>query len=53
MTENKILCLLLEQGMNKETNQLIFEKQGETYKDLVILLREKSPHFAEMIDKQV
>jgi hypothetical protein len=51
----KLLCAdYIEQGMNKETNTLIFDKQGgETYKDLVILLREKSPRFAELIDKQV
>ena len=34
-------------------NELDFEKQGEVYRDLIALLRNKSPHFAELIDKQV
>ena len=41
------------QGINKETNQLDFEKEGEYFKDLVALLRTQSPKFDELIDKQV
>ena len=43
----------LNQGMDKEKNELQFEKDGDYYRDLVVLIREKSPHFAESIDKKV
>ena len=33
--------------------ELDFERQGEVHRDLIALLRDKSPHFAELIDKQV
>lgn len=30
-----------------------YEKEGDAYRELVTLLKDKSAHFAEMIDKQV
>lgn len=30
-----------------------YEKEGDSYRELVTMLKEKSPKFAEMIDKQV
>lgn len=32
---------------------LDYEKEGDSYRELVTLLKDKSPKFAEMIDKQV
>ena len=34
------------------TGELDYTKQGDSYRELVTLLKEKSPKFAEMIDKQ-
>lgn len=39
-------------GPNKATNDLDFEKYGAYHKDIVALLREKSTHFATVIEKQ-
>lgn len=39
-------------GPNKATNELDFEKYGAYHKDIVTLLREKSTHFATIIEKQ-
>lgn len=51
------MCLLIDlfywQGYNKESGELDFEKQSDYYKDLIQLLREKSPRFNELIDKKV
>lgn len=30
-----------------------YEKEGDAYRELVTLLKDKSAHFTEMIDKQV
>jgi hypothetical protein len=30
-----------------------YEREGDAYRELVTLLKDKSPHFSEMIDKQV
>lgn len=30
-----------------------YEREGDSYRELVTLLKDKSPKFAEMIDKQV
>ncbi|XP_013405098.1 armadillo repeat-containing protein 4 isoform X2 [Lingula anatina] len=38
-------------GVDKETQSLNFDKQGEMHKDLISLLKEKSPKFAEIVDK--
>ncbi|KAK3083056.1 hypothetical protein FSP39_012730 [Pinctada imbricata] len=41
--------------MNKgpdNRGDLDYEKEGDSYRDLVTLLKDKSPHFAEAIDKQ-
>ena len=32
---------------------LDYEREGDAYRDLVTLLKDKSAHFAESIDKQV
>ena len=34
-------------------NEVDFEKRGDVHRDLIALLRNESPHFAELIDKQV
>ena len=39
--------------MNKVVTELEFDKQGEVHRDLIALLRSKSQHFADLIDKQV
>ncbi len=43
----------INKGMSKDATDLDFEKEGDYYRDLVILLREKSSRFAELIDQQV
>lgn len=36
----------------KQSGELDYSKQGDSYRELVTLLKDKSPKFAEMIDKQ-
>ncbi|KAJ8320963.1 hypothetical protein KUTeg_002550 [Tegillarca granosa] len=41
--------------MNKgqdDKGELDYDREGDSYKDLITLLKDKSPKFAEMIDKQ-
>ncbi|KAL4217388.1 Armadillo repeat-containing protein 4 [Mactra antiquata] len=37
---------------NSKPGELDYTKQGDSYRELVTLLKDKSPKFAEMIDKQ-
>ena len=41
------------QGYNKEEKTLDFEREGEYYRDIMSLLREKSAKFNELVDKLV
>ena len=58
-TQSLVLVLTHEyanrfaQGPVKALNELDFVKQGEVHRDLIVLLRSMSPHFADLIDKQV
>ncbi|XP_041102954.1 outer dynein arm-docking complex subunit 2-like isoform X2 [Polyodon spathula] len=44
--------VFLNGGMEKESEAIDYERKSEVYKDLVTLLKNKSPHFAENITKQ-
>jgi predicted transcriptional regulator len=44
--------LVYLQGPDSQ-GDLDYEKEGDSYRELVTLLKDKSPKFAEMIDKQV
>ena len=44
---------LFFQGLDPaQPGELEYTKQGDSYRELVTLLKDKSPKFAEMIDKQ-
>ncbi|KAJ8278066.1 hypothetical protein GJAV_G00083450 [Gymnothorax javanicus] len=42
----------LNGGIKQEGDEKAFERKSDVYKDLVTLLKKKSPYFAENIDKQ-
>ncbi|XP_063778086.1 outer dynein arm-docking complex subunit 2 isoform X2 [Pseudophryne corroboree] len=42
----------INQGKMKDNEDINYDRQSEIYKDLITLLKEKSPHFAENITKQ-
>ncbi|MGH0149280.1 UNVERIFIED_CONTAM: hypothetical protein FKN15_041898 [Acipenser sinensis] len=44
--------VFLNGGAEKEREEIDYERKSEVYKDLVTLLKNKSPHFAENITKQ-
>ncbi|MBN3276427.1 ARMC4 protein, partial [Polyodon spathula] len=44
--------VFLNGGMEKESEAIDYERKSEVYKDLVTLLKNKSPYFAENITKQ-
>ncbi|XP_033856926.3 outer dynein arm-docking complex subunit 2-like isoform X1 [Acipenser ruthenus] len=44
--------VFLNGGTEKEREEIDYERKSEAYKDLVTLLKNKSPHFAENITKQ-
>ena len=46
-----VLRSYLTQGMNE--NVLEFDKTSEYYKDLIALIRERSPVFSQLIEQQV
>ncbi len=43
----------LNMGFSEDNSKLDYARDGEIYKDLIALLREKSPKFNELFDKQV
>ncbi|KAJ8375947.1 hypothetical protein SKAU_G00065270 [Synaphobranchus kaupii] len=44
--------VFLNGGIKQEGDDKDYERKGDVYKDLVTLLKNKSPHFTENIDKQ-
>ncbi|XP_077997290.1 outer dynein arm-docking complex subunit 2-like isoform X2 [Glandiceps talaboti] len=44
--------VFLNKGSEKEGEEIDYEREGEISKDLISLLKEKSAHFAEKIDKK-
>lgn len=44
---------LSSQGISQEGEENGYDRTSNVYKDLVTLLKSKSPHFAENINKQV
>ncbi|XP_075068107.1 outer dynein arm-docking complex subunit 2 [Mixophyes fleayi] len=42
----------INMGKMKDKEDINYDRQSEIYKDLITLLKEKSPHFAENITKQ-
>ncbi|MBN3311717.1 ARMC4 protein, partial [Atractosteus spatula] len=44
--------VFLNGGIKKEGEDTDYERKSDMYKNLVMLLKDKSPHFAENIDKQ-
>lgn len=41
------------QGIRQEGEENAYDRTSDVYRDLVTLLKSKSPHFAENINKQV
>ncbi|XP_070570659.1 outer dynein arm-docking complex subunit 2-like isoform X2 [Ptychodera flava] len=44
--------IFLNKGAEKDDGDIDFEREGDIYKDLICLLKEKSPHFADKIAKK-
>ena len=44
---------LFSQGIKQEGDENAYERTSDTYPDLVTLLKSRSPHFAENINKEV
>lgn len=49
----KLFSTLFSQGIKQEGEENAYERTSEMHKDLVTLLKSRSPHFAENINKQV
>lgn len=45
--------MFLPQGLDKEEDESLYEKQGDSYEDITTLLKRVSPHFEEYMRKQV
>ena len=49
----KLFFTLFSQGVKQEGDENAYERTSDTYRDLVTLLKSRSPHFAENINKEV
>lgn len=48
-----LFFILLSQGIKQEGEETGYERTSDMYKDLVTLLKSRSPHFAQNVTEQV